>query len=61
MLAKKIWRSESAHGLHNLYEQIPFAQGYMLVDVVVVLAVVDVVQSGSGVDKHRYHGLSGQE
>ena len=22
---KKIWRSESAHGLHNLYEQIPFA------------------------------------
>ena len=31
-------------------------------DKVVVAAVVaDVVQSGSGVDKHRYHELSGQE
>ena len=37
---------------------MPLAWGCHLSDVAVVLAVVvDVVQSGSGVDKHRYHGL----
>ena len=37
---------------------MPLAWGYHLSGVAVVLAVVvDVVQSGSGVDKHRYHGL----
>ena len=30
----------------------------MLIDVlVVVIVVVDAVQSGGGVEKHRYHGL----
>ena len=29
----------------------------MLEDIVVAAVVADVVQSGSGVDKHRYHGM----
>ena len=29
----------------------------MLDEVVVVVVVVDAVQSGGGVEKHRYHGL----
>ena len=37
---------------------MPLAWGYHLSDVVlVVLVVVDVVQSGSDVDEHRHHGL----
>ena len=36
---------------------MPLAWGYLSVDIVVAAVVADVVQSGSGVDKHRYHGL----
>ena len=33
----------------------------MIDTVATVVIVVDVVQSGSGVNKHRYHGLGDQE
>ena len=65
---KYVWNRRvrsSSHGsptADSLLQQTPHRWGYLLTDRVVVAAVVeDVVQSGSGVDKHRYRGQAREE